>query len=373
MTCNSPYNHWNKFVFFMWCCCFFSSPELSAQTKITDDLNITINYHNGFILPEYSNLGYLVHKKVQSASLNISKITTGKNDWEQVYNYPEYGFSLFYTTLGNDNVNGREIALFPYFHLNFISRKRFSLYNQTGLGIGYVSRKFDLQSNYLNVAVGSHLNFHFNFKIGASYQVLKKVRLQSGISFDHLSNGNLSNPNLGLNFVTLYSGVSYMVGSSSEKKKGNPSPHQSDHHFEFIYSPGMKHPRSLDPKFYFTSSLTFEYKWEPLRTIHFGLGADLFYDASTKVEMLAANSTRFSKSDYYRSGIHLSQEFVYNRLSLILQEGVYLLLTDQVGHHTMYNRGIVRYKATDHFFFQFSMKSHLNILDYPEFGLGVRW
>jgi len=357
---------------FFWVC-FLLPLTLSAQERFTDGLCVTPNYHYGFVIPEYSNILYVVQQNIQMASLNISKKTTGKNYWQQLYNYPEYGLALFYTTLGNDQVNGREMGLYPYFQLNIISKSRFTLYNQTGVGISYVTRKFDLQNNYLDVAVGSHFNFHFNFKVGASYQVLKNVRLQAGLSFDHFSNGNLSEPNLGLNSLTVYSGIGYFLGRQVDRVKKELPPHKSDYHWEFIYSVGGKHPRSLNSNFYLTSSATFEFKWEPLRAIHFGVGADIFYDNSTQAEMSGANIPGYKPEDNYRSGIHLSQEFVYSKLSLIIQEGLYMVLTDQVNHYSVYNRGVVRLRPTEHFFLQLAMKSHLNILDFPELGFGLRW
>lgn len=164
---------------------------LSAQSKWTDDLEIRANYHYGFVLPEYQNFIYLVDAPIQSFELGIVKQATGKNDWQQLYHYPAYGVSLFYSTLGNKEVNGQELALYPYFILHLISKKRFSLDNQIGIGIGYTNKKFDLNNNYQNVAVGSNFNIHFNLKLGAKYQLLKHISLGTGLSFDHFSNGNL--------------------------------------------------------------------------------------------------------------------------------------------------------------------------------------
>lgn len=364
---------YRKVLLFLFLCV---SPFVSkAQSRFTDDLSILVNYHYGFVVPEYSNFLYLVDAPVYSSGLSLTKKTTGKNDWEIIYNYPEYGFALFYSTLGNDEVHGREIALYPFFKLNIISRRRFNFYNQTGLGFGYVTRKFDLKDNYLNVAVGSHLNFHFNLQFGVNYQLTKKIRANAGISFDHLSNANSQEPNLGINYITGHSGLSYLLGSLREKQKNEAANHQQQHHFEFIYSVGGKHPSGPDPRIYFTSSATFEFKWEPVRVFRLGMGGDFFYDTSTKTEMLALYEPRldYQKSYDYRAGLHVSQEFVYNKLSLILQEGIYILLKDEVNHRAMYNRGIVRYQIADHVFIQMAMKSHLHILDFPEFGLGLKW
>lgn len=355
----------------------FLFPPFSAkaQYRFADDLSITASYHYGAILPEYSNLTYIVNDYVQSATLSISKKTKGINDWEQLYNRPAYGISLFYSTLGNAEVHGRELAVFPFFNLDIITKNRFNFYNQTGLGLGYVTRKFNLKNNYTNVAVGSHVNAHFNVKFGVNFPLNKKVKALAGISFDHFSNSNSKDPNLGLNYVTAFAGLGYRPGNTTAQEFRELTPYQRDHHFEFIYSIGGKHPKGPDPRTYFTSSATFEFKWAPLRAIHFGIGADMFYDTSTKTEILSFYKSELDYKKIYdfRSGIHISQEFIYSRLSLILQEGIYLMLTDHVSHRVMYNRGIVRFRASDRIFVQVAMKSHLNILDYPEFGLGLKW
>jgi hypothetical protein len=315
----------------------------------------------------------LVEDNVQSFSINLLRKTTGKSFWEQVYNYPEYGLSLFYSTLGNDRIHGREISIFPYFRLDIISGKRFDLYNETGIGLAYVSRKFDLQENPLNIAVGSHVNIHFNLKLGFQYKTAGRLKLHSGLSFDHFSNSNAREPNLGLNYATLYAGVKYRLGEQSEKMEHLIEAPEKSYHYEFIYSAGGKHPRAVGSDLYFTSSATFEFKWEPFRVLHFGIGADLFYDTSTEAEMLTLELKNYRGLFDFRSGIHFSQEFVYNKFSLIIQEGFYLLLRDEVDQNVMYNRGIMRYRISNRFFVQLAMKSHLYILDYAELGLGIRW
>lgn len=361
-----------------WRCCILVlfcliANHVSAQNRCMNNLDVSANYHYGFMLPEYSSLLYLVDRPIQSFSLNFSRKTTGRNQWEQLFNYPEYGLALFHSTLGNDRIHGREISVYPYFRLDILAGKRFDLYNETGMGVSYVSEKFDLENNYLNVAVGSHLNIHFNLKFGVQYKTHQRIKLNSGVSFDHFSNSNTTEPNLGLNYATLYAGVKYRLGSKAEKQAVTLTPHEKKIHYEFIYSAGGKHPRAVGSRIYFTSSATFELKWHLFRVFHLGVGADLFYDRSTEAEMRTLELTNYRKLYDLRSGIHFSQEVVYNRFSLILQEGFYLILKDQVEQHVMYNRGIVRYRISDHFLVQLAMKSHLHILDYPEIGIGVRW
>jgi hypothetical protein len=200
-----------------------------------------------------------------------------------------------------------------------------------------------------------------------------KFHWQSGLSFDHFSNSNMKEPNLGLNYVSLYTGLKYAMGEQNENLPREIPSYAKHFDYELIYSAGGKHPRAMGSKKYFTSSGTFELKWKPFRILHFGVGADIFYDNSTEAEMLTLEMKSYKRIDDFRTGIHFSQEFVYDRLSLIIQEGFYLLLTDKVEKNVMYNRGIVRYRVSDRAFVQLAMKSHLHILDYPELGLGFKW
>jgi hypothetical protein len=343
------------------------------QTHFFDNLFVTAIARKGFALPEYEYFLYTIDDYVQSVGLTVSRRTTGKNDWEQIYGFPEYGISLFYSTLGNDMVYGREIALYPFFKLHILSRNRFSFDSQIGLGLSYVTKKFDMEENYRNIAVGSHLNIHFNFGLDFNYLLMKKYRLYAGISFDHLSNGNLQEPNIGINSLTSYLGLGYLVGKSYQPPLHPLKPHWKDFDFEFVYYIGGKYTRAYQSIFYFTSSGTVELKYEPFRVLHVGIGADIFYDSSTEREMTVLQLGEYKENYDFRSGIHLSQEIVYNRMSLIIQEGIYLLLTDHVKHNTMYNRGIIRYYITDHIMVNISMKSHLHVLDYPELGFGYRF
>lgn len=350
----------------------FNLSRLFASTEVLNGWHIDGVCHYGLVIPEYKNFLYIVEDHVFSAGLSLSRRTTGKSPWEQLYNYPDYGFRLFYSTLGNDKVNGYEIALFPYFSLYWLKHNHFNVFNQIGVGLSYVTRIFDPGENYQNIAVGSHINIHFNARLGLKYNI-DKLNFHTGISFDHFSNANMREPNLGINYVTGFLGMGYRLGNDVPLLYNVLQSHLRKHYFEVIYSIGGKHTRAFQEKFFITSSFTAEYKYEPFRIFRVGIGADLFYDSATKTEMSVDNPQEFKDEYNYRTGIHLSQEVFYNRFSVIIQEGIYMFLTDKVEGNIMYNRGILRYAIANHILISIAMKSHLHILDFPEIGLGFRW
>lgn len=350
----------------------FAFQQISAQSDFLKNSTLTANYHFGVAIPEYSFITHLVDKNVQSFTLDFAKQTNGKTDWERLYKHPEYGFSFYHTTFGNDEVLGKAFALNYFFKVNFISKERFKVYNQTGIGAGYITKKFHLEDNFKNVGIGSHVNVHFNCRVGTSYLLTKKFTANAGVSFDHFSNGNTGDPNLGLNNVALFAGVRYQVGELEKKNTDVLSPFVRSNNFEFVASAGAKQTRAIASDFFFTSSITGGINRAFFRGVHLGIGADVFYDESIKTQMESRGETHNSINDF-QTGIHIAQEFKYNRFSLILQEGLYLGLTNKGIRKPMYNRGIVQFQLNKHILLRVAMKSHLHILDFPEVGIGIKW
>lgn len=348
---------------------FLSLSAAFGQTKWSDGLEIEFNYGRGYILAEYQFINLVTEGPSQNFEISLHKTTFGENDWQIIYGYPSYGLRFHYGDLGSPDVLGENWALYPYFRIPIVNFERFKFSTEVGLGFSRVNKKFDLEDNYLNVAVGSYNNFHFNSRLNASYQVNDRFRLSSSLSFDHFSNANAAEPNLGINYLSWLGGICYAVGDQKEKIKRELATHQADIETELVFSIGGKHSRALTSKYYLTNALSFEIRKKYFRAFHLGIGADLFYDNSVE-DQLEDQDKKFSPVDKLQSGIHLSQTIVYNRISIVLQEGIYLGFEEKVEGYRIYSRGIFKYRFTKHFTGRLTMKSHLHILDYPEIGIG---
>ncbi len=347
------------------------STSSSSQSSFFKDTQLGINSHLGWNLPEYQFISFYTNDYIRSIDVNFSKESMGKNEWERLFNYPSCGISLFYSSLGNDDIFGRELALTYFFKIDLINKNKFNFYNRTGIGLSYVNQKFDLIDNYQNVAVGSNLNVHFNMRWGADYEITEKLELDGGLSFDHFSNGNTAEPNLGLNYLTGYVGVNYRLGKRSIRITTALSPHERKNVYSLFGSIGGKATRSLSSGYFLTSSLAFEAERSVWRALHLGLGADIFYDSSQETQLLEKGKEYKSIYDF-QTGIHMSQTLRYRKFSLSLQEGFYIGLKENIEEKPMYNRGIIRYQISDKTWVRVAMKSHLVVLDYPEFGIGIK-
>src|SRR3989338_779740 len=185
-------------LLFTWSHCVLS------QGKFSDNLKVIVNYLQGFGLPEYSALNYAFNDYARGLDVAVVKERSGKDMYERLYNYPENGVAFFYLTLGNKDILGEAIGVNYLFRLNIVEHKRFRLYNRMVIGLAYLTKKHHFTDNPMNVVIGSHINIHYNCRFGASYRITDRIELDAGASFDHFSNGNTAEPNIGLNYLTFY-------------------------------------------------------------------------------------------------------------------------------------------------------------------------
>ncbi len=333
-----------------------------------------LNFQRGAVIPEYSSFLYLTEENVYSLEASFEKGLSDANPWNRIYGQPSIGASLFFTTLGNDEVHGQEIAIYPYFLLPISRSEKFETYATIGLGLGYTTKIYDPEENPLNVVVGSHINVHFQTKLGMRFRLSEKFFLDGGVALAHLSNANTAEPNIGINNGTYFLGLHYRISQKPIETLMSPNLDLDKSPFyEIAVAPGFKSTRALKASTHFTFSVTGDV-WKPLtHVVAIGIGPDIFYDGSAETELSIEEGSEYEPIMQWSTGLHLSVSFRYDRLRLILQGGVYVGLPNEVEDELIYNRGMVRYDVTDQFIAYFAMKSHLHILDHPEFGLGYRF
>jgi hypothetical protein len=329
------------------------------------------NVHRGWVLPEYGFVDYLVNDYVNGYEVSLVRQTRGKSMWEQLYYYPSWGVCLFYGGLGNREVFGHQVAVFPYFVCTLFREGPFSLDGEMGLGLSYATKIFDLRTNPLNVAIGSRLNIHYRAELMARLRVLRRSMLHAGVSFNHLSNANLAEPNIGLNCASLNVGLWHALGDEQPVVRHVVPAWKPRLSFEGRVSAGLKHTRTFEALSYMAGALSVDGKLRWNRRFAASVGGDVFYDASVRPLMMRMGRHYFPAYSYM-SGIHAGAEAWFGKASFGLQGGLYVVLHPVLVKDWYYNRFVVNYHFTDHFFASLSFKSRLVILDYMELGVGVR-
>lgn len=333
--------------------------------------SLSLSHYYGYLIPEYSYHHLQATEAINGFSIGFGKTSSGNDFWQRLYNYPVSGLCLFHSGLSNAELYGHQTAIFAYTGSEFLSDKKLQLPWQFGLGMNYVSKRFDFQDNYHNIGVGSNLNVYFRGSFGWSFMIFEIFRFTQSLVFHHLSNANMNEPNIGLNWLTVSNTIAfYPKGKSVRLITDVPDFKKAVEHFIFLNG-GLKHTVSFEPYKYMTGSLSYVAELGISHMVSLSLGADLFFDSSVEEEMIA-KGIEFEHYFAWHSGVHVGLKMNYNKLGVGIQQGIYVGLLEHLNNNKMYNRAFAQWRFNDWFTAMIALKSHLHILDHVEIGIGYR-
>ena len=152
----------------------------------------------GRVIPNASNTSFLSHVYTYGAELRLGHQTTGKHDWERLFNYPEYGLCLRYAHF-DTTMFAETAALFGYYNGTIWRNHRWTFHYQFGVGVSYWSNPYNEVTNPGNRFIGSHLNAHIDLAVGIDCRIAPQVDLTLRANFSHSSNAAIKLPNMGIN------------------------------------------------------------------------------------------------------------------------------------------------------------------------------
>jgi hypothetical protein len=347
-----------------------------AQLDNPDSWYLKVQPHFGFILQHRNTMGHLVHGHIGGMELNWARPTKGDKLWHYENNFPERGVSLTYIYLANREQLGSIIGIAPFYDIPLNKNDRASrLYMRLGTGLAYATQKFDPVENHKNNVISTRYSAYINFKWFYKFNIGDRMRLETGISFSHASNGKFKAPNLGVNMMTAFGGLTYRFKDKKEAKPlviDSSSAAKSRHELYVIAAYGANETEPPGGPKFLAQSYSLGYYFNKRNTHKFGGGLDAFYDQSVIQDIFDADSIRYSnKAKYLQVGVRLSYAYNVGRLSFPVEFGRYLY-TNFTGDGMFYHRIAMRYYTKNNIIATFALKTHWAVAHYFEFGVGYR-
>ncbi len=357
-------------LFFSWICGF--SQEDSIPAVYT--LDATPFY--GSVILHNPDISHLIQAHPSGIILSVNKKTFGAEQWEQEYNYPDFGFSFVYQDMESPTL-GTNYSLYAHYNFYFLKR---NLQFRLGQGLAYNTSPYDKSLNFRNNAYGSHF-MSTTYAMVNYYRetVLPQLGFKVGIALIHYSNANFRAPNTSTNSFTLNAGVIYNLEQRDEPpymSVNDTRTYKEPLHTNLVFRTGFNESDVINSgqfPFYIVSA----YLDKRLgRKSALQFGGDLFFSRFLK-ELIRYQSIAFPEldvdagDDYKRAGLFLGHELFINKMSVITQLGYYVYYPfDFEGR--MYNRiGLKRYFG-DRLFGSITLKSHAAKAEAVEFGFGIR-
>ncbi len=332
---------------------------------------IKATFHHGAILPHRSEVNEVIEGHTQAYELSFNKSTSGKRKWQQLYSYPKGGVSLLAIDLGNEKELGMGFGLFPFIELP-LNQGKIHWRFKVGYGLSYIQKPFNRETNNKNVAIGSYVNAIIYANVLADIKLTEAFNASLGTSLIHFSNGSFERPNLGINILSLNTGLTYSFGEKRPRvsTKFEERPHKWTK--KMIIGVGLKEIPPVDGKKYVVSTYSFNFIKTRAEKSSFGFGADLFYNTSL-TDLIARDSTSTSNGlNNFRLGLIGMYSFDFGKFSVFVGVGGYMVSTYK-GNGLIYNRLGTRFKVNDKLFLRLAMKTHIVVADFVEFGVGYNF
>ncbi len=325
-------------------------------------------FHHGSILPHRPQVNEIIEGHSQAYELSFYKSTIGEKSWQQLYNYPKMGVSALAINMGNEQEIGMGYGIFPFIEIP-LNRRKINWRLKIGYGLGYIEKPFDRETNFKNIAIGSHFNVLIYANMGWSIKLSDALRTSAGVSFIHFSNGSYSRPNLGVNVFSINTGLSYNFGKKEKVLVNEIEERPHKWTKSIMLGVGIKEIPPVEGPKYFVSSYSFNIIKTRAEKSSFGFGADFFYN--TSLSDLIANDTTTSPSgmDNFRFGLVGIYSFDFGKISLMIEMGGYVF-SKYKGNGDIYNRFTMRFNVNNKLFLNAGLKTHFAVADFIEVGIG---
>lgn len=317
-----------------------------------------------------------------SFEISILKATYGRTRWEYKYNYPLIGIAYWYSDMGGTHVLGSAHALFPYINFPLLGREGFNVFFRLGVGIGYLTRPYDRNDNYQNLAIGSHINGAVNLMFEARWRLGDKFMGAVGLGWAHFSNGSVKSPNYGINIPCATAALAYRLSRENPylRKKLLPEliPFEFDGHktvqLDVSAGFGVKDMQAtLGVGNRYPVVIVFgNLLWPVSYKSRFGGGLDLSYDASDNKILELHDIEVRSQFHIIKAGLTAAYEMEFSRMSIMLNLGSYIAGLDKSDGYVYEKLGL-RYGFTDKLFASLVLKAHYARADYVTLGMGYRF
>lgn len=419
---------------------------------------IKAQFIGGYIYPhDKSLIDPLTKGPALGGEVAFEWASDGSKDWHKHFNNPDVGLALQVIDLGNPDVAGQMIGVYPYINLPMAKNDIVSFNVKIGGGLGFATRPCDIaaavadprsikdKAGDYNFAIGGPVSFAIAAGLNVDVKVHKNVALTADFTYNHFSSASLYQPNAGLNMFNGYLGVKYLINNDESANRGidesltikrerseqiNDSTINIDspnHQItesplkrwsgEVILSGGAKKLYYKDTQYFPIASLNVAGYYHTCRQHRIGIGLDLFFDGAYRqtvapdakgVYKWTDEYTQFGRtctpdekfSNKLRFGINIANELTIGKVGIFAHVGIYLYdpiknmepakeaLAALNGKGEPINKGIfypydiqnedgwnyfrigVKYHITPHFLVNVSFKTHLQKVEFAEFGIG---
>jgi hypothetical protein len=356
--------------------CFLAGSRASCQEteKIVNPISLALRAHYGFIIPHSRAISEISNSNPYGVEADLSWHLMRENIWKHCYCYPRTGFSLSYFNFDFPEVLGHSLALYPYIEPWIRPQKKFSITFRFGIGPAWVTKVFDEETNPDNFFFSDHLSFIVALNVAANYRFSNRLVGRVAFNYNHISNGGLKLPNVGMNFPTLNAGLDYSFHEVSFPVRPRDTMHvlyKDKCWFDAYVLYTAKNAEKGEEKRYPVIGAGIYYNYLFGRIIAASAGTEWISDFAVKEQIRRLYvSDPGAAPDHNRAAVLLGINLLFGRFSFLHQWGIYYY-EPYPARNRIYQRYGLNLRFTKKLYFGINIKSHGHVADLMDGRLGI--
>ena len=344
--------------------------SLMKNTEIDLRLNYAFFVHHHFVMTGYP-------KHFPMFELSFQKQTYGNKLWHSYFNYPTIGVTAFFSSLGNNEIIGNAYALYPFINFPFNKSKVNIFSFRFGVGVGYLTKKFDALDNYHNTSIGSHVNAAINLTLEYQRKISDRFKMSLFAGLTHFSNGCSSSPNAGINIINVGISSTYLLKDQEDfiikQKTSNKEHKKFKPEFYIGMSYGVKRIEYNQKSDFSVYNLEF-YAMDRITNLSkVGIGLDLVSDATDGITLrnFYDDTNEYTFAQLLKPGVGVVYELMMSEASFIINFGFHPWGKD-MRYGRWYQKLGLKVNFGEYIYGKIALNTHFGVADFIGFGLGVR-
>lgn len=353
---------------------FLTSLVGFSQEQARRPVFLGIKAHpTGFIIPHRDTLKDIASSTPRGLQLEVSRFNYSEKSWQSCNCYARTGFSFLFFDYGNNAQLGQSynLSFFIEPYLNVNNKLTFSY--RAAMALTYLNRVYDAVDNSENLFYSSPISYMLLVSLNANYEVHKNWRLNTSLNYNHISNGGMKQPNLGMNFPTLSVGVDYVL---NPMEKSLPKYEKKETHSKrgLIYarfSGSIKTIESNDTVLGTVQKPVIGLEAGYLKPISklngLSAGIEIMSDGSWR----ELNSRWGADFDHRTFNVMIGHHFLLGKFNFGQQLGIYAYKNYPNTSSPFYQRYSLFYQMGKYLNLGFSLKAHVEVAEIMDVRIGM--
>lgn len=338
-------------------------------------LCLGIRGHYGFIIPHSRQIKELSYANPWGIEGEVVWHLMREKIWKYCYCYPRTGFGLFYANFDNPEILGYSVALYPFIEPYILAERKLSFSWRFGIGPAYVSKFYDAETNPDNFFFSSHLSFIVQLSFATHYRFNEYFTTRLGFNFNHISNGGLKEPNIGMNYPTINLGLDYGLTEAVFVQRSRESGQElygKKSWFDVYVLGTAKTAEKSEDRFYPVIGAGIYYNYLFGRILAASAGTEWISDFSEKerIRRKYEGIPGAEPPDHNRAAVLLGINILFGRFSFLHQWGIYYYEPNPARNRA-YQRYGLNFRFTKRCYTGVNVKAHGHVADLMDFRLGV--